>query len=137
MLRRNSSAQQPPADMGHRTAPLSGATKSSRHSHGIRTGGWQNHIEHILAGWVHELDVPIYRGREVTAFEQDDSRVHVELSDGSLLRAEYLVGCDGGRSLTRKAAAIGFPGWEPTISHLIAEVEMAEEPEWGMRRDPR
>src|SRR5262249_22397257 len=30
-----------------------------------------------------------------------------------------------------------FPGWDPTVSHLIAEVELAEEPEWGLRRDAR
>ena len=77
----------------------------------------------------------IYRGREVTGFAQDDTGVDVELSDGQSLRAEYLVGCDGGRSLIRKAAGIEFPGWDPTTSWLIAEVEMAEEPEWGIRRD--
>ena len=82
-----------------------------------------------------ELAVPIYRGREVTGFAQDDTGVDVELSDGQSLRAEYLVGCDGGRSLIRKAAGIEFPGWDPTTSCLIAEVEMAEEPEWGIRRD--
>jgi hypothetical protein len=60
-----------------------------------------------------------------------------ELADGESLRAEYLVGCDGGRSLVRKAAGIEFPGWDPTISNLIAEVELAEEPQWGLRRDAR
>ena len=98
-------------------------------------GLWQNHIERILAGWVDELAVPIYRGREVTGFTQDDTGVDVELSDGRSLRAEYLVGCDGGRSLIRKPAGIEFPGWDPSTSYLIAEVEMAEEPEWGIRRD--
>ena len=73
--------------------------------------------------------------REVTGFAQDDTGVDVELSDGQSLRAEYLVGCDGGRSLIRKAAGIEFPGWDPTTSNLIAEVEMAEEPELGIRRD--
>jgi 3-(3-hydroxy-phenyl)propionate hydroxylase len=53
------------------------------------------------------------------------------------LRTEYLVGCDGGRSQIRKAAGIEFPGWDPTTSNLIAEVEMAEQPEWGLRRDAR
>ena len=77
----------------------------------------------------------IYRGREVTGFAQDDTGVDVELSDGQSLRAHYLVGCDGGRSLVRKAAGIEFPGWDPTTSSLIAEVELAEEPEWGIRRD--
>ena len=104
----------------------------TRHPYGL--GLWQNHIERILAGWVGELAVPIHRGREVTGFAQDDTGVDVELSDGQSLRAEYLVGCDGGRSLIRKAAGIEFPGWDPTTSSLIAEVEMAEEPELGIRR---
>ena len=105
----------------------------TRHNYGL--GLWQNHIERILAGWVGELAVTIYRGREVTGFAQDDTGVDVELSDGQSLRAQYLVGCDGGRSLIRKAAGIEFPGWDPTTSSLIAEVEMAEEPELGIHRD--
>ena len=77
-----------------------------------------------------------YRGREVTGFAQDETAVDVELSDGQSLRAQYLVGCDGGRSLVRKAAGIEFPGWDPTTSSLIAEVELAEPPEeWGIRHD--
>jgi 2-polyprenyl-6-methoxyphenol hydroxylase-like FAD-dependent oxidoreductase len=105
----------------------------TRRNYGL--GLWQNHIERILAGWVGELEVEIYRGREVTGFAQDETGVAVELSDGSSLRAEYLVGCDGGRSLIRRAAGIEFPGWDPTTSSLIAEVEMAEEPELGTRHD--
>jgi 3-(3-hydroxy-phenyl)propionate hydroxylase len=113
--------------------PLDISDFPARHNYGL--GLWQNHIERILAGWVVELAVPIYRGCEVTAFGQDDTGVDVQLSDGPPLRAEYLVGCDGGRSLIRKAAGIEFPGWDPTTSQLIAEVELAEEPEWGTRRD--
>src|SRR5512133_3503143 len=105
--------------------------------HPYTLGLWQNHIERILAGWVGELEVTMYRGREVTGFAQDDTGVDVELSDGRSLRAAYLAGCDGGRSLVRKAAGIEFPGWDPTTSSLIAEVELAEEPEWGVRRDAR
>jgi 2-polyprenyl-6-methoxyphenol hydroxylase-like FAD-dependent oxidoreductase len=105
----------------------------TRHPYAL--GLWQNHIERILAGWVDELEVPIYREREVTGFAQDDTGVNVELSEGMSLRAEYLVGCDGGRSLVRKAAGIEFPGWDPTTSSLIAEVELAEEPELGIRTD--
>ena len=114
-------------------SPLDISDFPTRHPYGL--GLWQNHIERILAGWVGELAVPIYRGREVTGFAQDDTGVDVELSDGQSLRAQYLVGCDGGRSLVRKAAGIEFPGWDPTTSNLIAEVEMAEEPELGIRRD--
>ncbi|MGZ4137767.1 MAG: FAD-dependent monooxygenase, partial [Actinomycetota bacterium] len=105
----------------------------TRHNYGL--GLWQKHIERILAGWVGELAVTFHRGREVTGFAQDDTGVDVEVSDGLSLRAEYLVGCDGGRSLVRKAAGIEFPGWDPTTSSLIAEVEMAEEPELGIRHD--
>ncbi len=81
--------------------------------------------------------MPIDRDGEVTGFAQDDTGVDVELSDGRSLRANYLVGCDGGRSLIRKTAGIDFPGWDPSISYLIAEVEMTEEPEWGIRRDDK
>src|SRR5881275_2858019 len=105
----------------------------TRHPYGL--GLWQNHIEQILAGWVDELEVPIYREREVTGFAQGDTGVNVELSGGQPLRTEYLVGCDGGRSVIRKAAGIEFPGWDPTVSNLIAEVEMTEEPELGIRHD--
>jgi 2-polyprenyl-6-methoxyphenol hydroxylase-like FAD-dependent oxidoreductase len=107
----------------------------TRHPYGL--GLWQNHIERILAGWVGELAVPIYRGREVTGLAQNDTGVDVDLSDGQSLRAEYLVGCDGGRSLVRKDAGIEFPGWDPTTSALIAEAEVAEEPQLGIRRDGR
>ncbi|RVA53831.1 hypothetical protein EN933_11790, partial [Mesorhizobium sp. M7A.F.Ca.US.001.01.1.1] len=93
----------------------------------------QNHIERILADWVGELKVPIYREHEVAGFIQDDSGVDVELSTGHRLRAAYLVGCDGGRSTIRKAAGIEFAGWDPTMSWMIAEVEMSEEPPWGFR----
>ena len=113
--------------------PLDISDFPTRHPYSL--GLWQNHIERILAGWVGELAVTIYRGREVTGFAQDETGVDVELSDGQSLRAEYLAGCDGGRSLVRKAAGIEFPGWDPTTSALIAEVEMAEEPEWGTRHD--
>ena len=115
-----------------------GATKfdisdfPTRHPYGL--GLWQNHIERILAGWVEELPVRFYRGRELTGFRQDDDGVDVETSDGPI-RAQYLVGCDGGRSLVRRTAGIDFPGWDPTISSLIAEVEMTEEPELGIRHD--
>ena len=119
----------------HFHIPLDISDLPTRHNYVL--GLWQNHIERILAKWVGELDVPIYRGRDVTGFAQDDTGVDVALSDGQTLRAEYLVGCDGGRSLVRKAAGIEFPGWDPTTSWLIAEVETGEEPKWGVHQDAR
>ena len=105
----------------------------TRHNYGLAL--WQKHIERILAGWVDGLRVPVYREREVTGFTQDDAGVSAALADGQTIRAGYLVGCDGGRSLIRKAAGIDFPGSNPTISNLIAEVEVRDDPEWGLRRD--
>jgi|SRR5438105_2122396 len=102
----------------------------TRHPYGLALG--QKHFERILAGWVAELEVPVHRERDVTGFAQDGTGVDVQLSDGTALRADYLVGCDGGRSVVRKAAGIEFPGWEPTTSTLIAEVQLAEEPKWGV-----
>ncbi len=114
--------------------PLDISAFPTRHPYSI--GLWQRHIERILAGWVGELSVTFYREREVTGFAQDETGVDVELSDGQSLRAEYLVGCDGGRSLVRKTAGIEFPGWDPTTSSLVATVELAEPPEeWGIRHD--
>src|SRR3954467_13573518 len=65
---------------GFSMIPLDISDFPTRHNYGL--GLWQNHIERILAGWVGELEVPIYRGREVTGFAQDDTGVDVELSDG-------------------------------------------------------
>jgi 3-(3-hydroxy-phenyl)propionate hydroxylase len=113
--------------------PLDFSDLSTRHSYFL--GLWQQHIERTLAGWVDELEVRIYRGREVTGFAQNDSCVDIALSDGTSFRAEYLVGCDGGRSVIRKAADIEFAGWDPTKSWLIAEVRITEEPAWGFRED--
>jgi 2-polyprenyl-6-methoxyphenol hydroxylase-like FAD-dependent oxidoreductase len=105
----------------------------TRHPYSL--GIWQNQIERIMAAWIAELPVQIYYGSEATGFAQDDTGVDVELADGQSLRAQYLVGCDGGRSVIRKAAGIEFPGWDPTKSNLIAEVEVTEESELGIRRD--
>jgi 2-polyprenyl-6-methoxyphenol hydroxylase-like FAD-dependent oxidoreductase len=105
----------------------------SRHPYTLAL--FQDKIERIMGEWIAELPVRVHHGREVTGFAQDDDGVDVHTSDGEPLRARYLVGCDGGRSLVRKAAGIGFPGLEPTRSNLIAEVEMTEEPAKGIRHD--
>ena len=104
----------------------------TRHNYGL--GIYQRQIERILADWVLELKVPLLYGKEVTGFAQDDVGVDISLSDGQSVRARYLVGCDGGRSLVRKTAGIEFPGWDPTTSSLLAEVEMTGKPEMGIRR---
>ncbi|HEY7636232.1 MAG TPA: FAD-dependent monooxygenase [Gemmatimonadales bacterium] len=106
----------------------------TRHNYGLALR--QKHIERILAGWVTELEVPILYGRDITGFVQHDAGVDVALADGRSLQAHYLVGCDGGRSLIRKVAGIDFPGWDPTTSSILAEVEMTEKPPYGVHRSP-
>jgi 3-(3-hydroxy-phenyl)propionate hydroxylase len=116
---------------GYAYIPLDISDFPTRHNYGLAL--WQSRFEPILAGWVGELGVPILRGVEVVGFAQGDDGVDVELSDGSSLGADYLVGCDGGRSVVRKTADIDFAGWDPSVSFMIAEVEMAEEPDIGVR----
>lgn len=81
------------------------------------------------------MAVPIYRGRDGTGFAQNNGGVDVHLSEGASPRSGYVIGCDGGRSMLGKTADIDFSGWDTTVSHLIAEIEVAREPERGLRRD--
>jgi 3-(3-hydroxy-phenyl)propionate hydroxylase len=111
--------------------PLDISDFPSRHNYGLALP--QIQTERLLATWVRELGVPTMREREVTGFTQGDIGVDVALSDGTSIVADYLVGCDGGRSVIRKAAGIEFAGWEPSTSWLMAEVEMVEKPEFGLR----
>ncbi|HEY1739264.1 MAG TPA: FAD-dependent monooxygenase, partial [Acidimicrobiia bacterium] len=103
----------------------------SRHNHVLAL--WQSEFEPILADLVEAIGVPILRSREVVGCTQDDTGVDVALSDGASLRAQYVVGCDGGRSVVRKSEGIDFAGQEASTSWLIAEVEMDDEPEIGTR----
>ena len=56
--------------VGFHTIRLDMSDFPTRHPYGLAL--WQNHIERILAEWVGELAVTIYRGREVTGFAQDE-----------------------------------------------------------------
>ena len=105
----------------------------TRHPYGLAL--WQKHTERILGAWGSEVGVVAQYGREMTGLTQDDDGVDIHLADGNTLRAGYVVGCDGGRSLVRKLAGIDFPGWGPSVSSIIAEVEMQGEPEFGFRND--
>ena len=117
--------------VGYAYNPLDISDFPTRHNYVLAL--WQRDTERILAGWVDELGVPMLRRRDVVGFSQDDEGVDVELSDGTTLRAAYLVGCDGGRSLVRKTAGIEFPGLDPSASWIIGEVEMREQPVIGTR----
>lgn len=117
---------------GFALIPLDIRDFPSRHPYGLAL--WQRHIERILSEWVAELPVTFYRGSAVEDIIQDEEGVVALMTGGQSLRARFLVGCDGGRSLVRKKAQIAFPGWDASTSYLIAEVAFAEAPAWGVRR---
>ena len=95
----------------------------------------QEKTERLLAAWADELNVRIYRDREVDDIAGDDSGVDITTTQGPRMRARWLVGCDGGRSRIRKLAGIGFPGWDASTSWIIAEVRMKDKPVPGFRED--
>jgi 3-(3-hydroxy-phenyl)propionate hydroxylase len=95
----------------------------------------QERTESLLAKWADELHVPVYRDRDVLDIADDENGVDVTTTQGTRLRAQWLVGCDGGRSTVRKLAGIGFPGWDASTSWIIAEVRMTEKPVLGFRED--
>jgi 2-polyprenyl-6-methoxyphenol hydroxylase-like FAD-dependent oxidoreductase len=98
----------------------------------------QEALERVLTVRAGELGIEIRRGVAMEGFEQDDDGVTVATSAGPL-RATYLVGCDGGRSLVRKLAGFEFPGTDPTITGYQAHVEFdaPEKLAKGWQRTPR
>ncbi|WP_394362461.1 FAD-dependent monooxygenase [Amycolatopsis sp. SB7-3] len=88
----------------------------------------QSEVERLLAERAVEAGVRLRRGAEVAGFTQDDTGVTVELADESRVRADYLVGCDGGRSTVRRLSGIEFPGTPATMTALLGDVELAEPP---------
>lgn len=95
----------------------------------------QEHIERLLAEWVEDLDVSVYRDLDVLGVVQDSDGVDISTAQGAKMRAGWLVGCDGGQSIVRKSAGIAFSGWEASTSWLIAEVKMKEKPRLGFHED--
>ncbi|WP_433575030.1 FAD-dependent monooxygenase [Nocardia brasiliensis] len=93
----------------------------------------QQNLESMLGDWAEDLGVQIRRGVTMTDFTDDGAGVTVRLGD-TVVRADWLVGCDGGRSTVRKRAGFDFPGLDAEITGHQAIVEMtgAEElqPGW-------
>ncbi|MEV5966959.1 rifampin monooxygenase [Kribbella sp. NPDC051952] len=80
--------------------------------------------ERLLTERAVELGTEIRRGTSLTGLSQDDDGVTADLADGTQLRSRYLVGCDGGRSTTRKLLGIGFPGEPASTEWLTGELEV-------------
>jgi 3-(3-hydroxy-phenyl)propionate hydroxylase len=98
----------------------------------------QAETERVLDDVAAELGAPVRWATGVTGVRQDADGVEVTV-DGpggiETLSGCYLVGCDGGRSTVRKLLGVGFPGTDPTMVNLLADVEIDEPPQRPMRLD--
>ncbi|WP_433527218.1 FAD-dependent monooxygenase [Nocardia pseudovaccinii] len=83
----------------------------------------QQAIEAILTRRATELGIEIRRGAALTDFNESGTAVTVHLGD-STVRANWLVGCDGGHSTVRKLGGFDFPGLDPEITGHQGVVDM-------------
>ena len=111
--------------------PLDISDFPTRHPYGLALP--QSEFERILAETLDELGVRVVRDRHVTGFAQHSDHVEIACADGAELRTEYLIGCDGSRSLVRTTAGIEFAGWDPTVCWIHTEVEVDRQPPFGLR----
>ncbi|AVZ71562.1 monooxygenase [Streptomyces lunaelactis] len=89
----------------------------------------QARTEALLEERARELGVEIHRGHEVVGLRPDADRVEADIrGPGGLetVRAQYVVGCDGGRSLVREAAGIGFPGTDESLTGALGDFAMVD-----------
>lgn len=97
-------------------------------SYGAR-GKPQSLTESVLADWATGLGARLHRDHEVVELDVGDDSAGVTVvspAGRGTLRGRYVVGCDGGRSIIRRLAGIGFPGTEPMIEMWLADVAGCE-----------
>jgi 2-polyprenyl-6-methoxyphenol hydroxylase-like FAD-dependent oxidoreductase len=82
-------------------------------------------LEMVLSRRAADLGVVIRRGLALTDFQQTADGVSV-LSGGQSFKGKWLVGCDGARSVVRKAGGFEFAGTEPTFTGYSAQVDIAD-----------
>ncbi|MFC8714968.1 monooxygenase [Streptomyces sp. NPDC057197] len=113
----------------------------SRHAYTLFIA--QARTEALLAERAAELGARILRGHRTVGVRQDSDGVEVDIVDvrnehgpggRRTLRAAYAVGCDGGRSLVRTAAGIGFPGTDETVTGVLGDFETLDRDDPGLRR---
>ncbi len=93
-------------------------------AHPYTLGLPQTETDRLLTEHAIELGVELRRSCEVVGLSQDSDGVSVELADGTQLRSQYLVGCDGGRSTVRKLLGVGFPGESSQVETLLGEMQL-------------
>jgi 2-polyprenyl-6-methoxyphenol hydroxylase-like FAD-dependent oxidoreductase len=80
----------------------------------------QARLEAFLEQRLTGQGVPVLRGHEVTAVEQDADGVTV-----GDIRGAFLVACDGGHSTIRKLLDVSFPGDTGRLSAVVADITLA------------
>jgi 2-polyprenyl-6-methoxyphenol hydroxylase-like FAD-dependent oxidoreductase len=87
----------------------------------------QFRTEEILRERLRTFGVKVEFDTALATFMQDKDGVHAVLSTGESVRADFLVGCDGGHSTVRKVLGLRLEGdaldAEP---NLVADVEIAD-----------
>jgi 2-polyprenyl-6-methoxyphenol hydroxylase-like FAD-dependent oxidoreductase len=81
-------------------------------------------LESVLARRAEALGVEIKRGLAITDFQQTTDGVSARSGDQSF-QSRWLVGCDGSRSVVRKAGGFEFAGTEPEFTGYSAQVDIA------------
>jgi 2-polyprenyl-6-methoxyphenol hydroxylase-like FAD-dependent oxidoreductase len=92
----------------------------------------QSATERVLEARAVQLGVHFSWGSDVVGLTQDATGVTVELSDGTALRAKYVVGCDGAHSIVRRLAGIDFVGSQYETHILLADVRIPNPPAEGL-----
>jgi len=82
-------------------------------------------LEKIFARRAEALGVEIRRGFAITGFHQNDVEVTVLSGDRSF-KSKWLVGCDGARSVVRKAGGFEFAGTEPEFTGYTTQIDIAD-----------
>ena len=91
-------------------------------------------LETVLARRAEALGVLIPRGLAITEFQQTEDGVTVRSGD-RFFEAKWLVGCDGSRSVVRKAGGFEFAGTEPEFTGYSAQVDLADPEKIGPGRN--
>ena len=95
----------------------------------------QSQTERILLDRLAEHGGSVRRGAALEGFAQDEGGVTATLADGSggrvEVRARWLIGCDGARSVVRKGLGLTFEGGEYEERFLIADLRVG----WAMPED--
>ena len=85
----------------------------------------QSRTEAILRGRLHALGGQVEFNRAIVTVQQDQDGVSATFLNGETVRADYLVGCDGGRSTVRKTLGLKLEGEGlDEKPMLVADVEI-------------